>query len=189
VNALATDVCETWGYNSCPGQIPLIDGQSDPISAVGPKCRKIGMNCLADTQDTSYKFSPNLPIDNGQVYAIVGTLSTKTGNASYVGLSVNDSTYLQGVKDIPDALLDGTANSYAVPGANKLFVYYVSRDCADFESKTGGNCFRITDAMVPEGHPIKLVVRAYLRPGTARGPESTKVLNPIVIPVRPTPAN
>lgn len=189
LNALATDVCETWGYSSCPNQIPLIDGQSDPISAVGPKCRKIGMNCLADTQDTSYKFSPNLPIDNGQVYAIVGTLSTKTGNASYVGLSVNDSTFLMGVKDIPDAVLDGTANSYDVPDADKLFVYYVSRDCADLASKTGGNCFQITDTMVPEGHPIKLVVRAYLRPGTMRGPESTKVLNPIVIPVWSPPVN
>lgn len=189
VDALATEVCKAWGYSACPKQISLIDGQSDPISAVGPKCRKIGMNCLADTQDTSYKFSPNLPIDDGQVYAIVGTLSTKTGNASYVGLSVNDSTFLEGVKDIADAELDGTADGYDVTNASKLFVYYVSRNCTDFASKTGENCFPITYAMVPEGHPIKLVVRAYLRPGTARGPESTKVLNPIVIPVWSTPAN
>jgi hypothetical protein len=189
VNALATGVCTTWGYSPCPNQITLVDGQSDPINAVGPKCRGIGMNCLADTQDTSYKFSPNLPIDNGQVYAIVGTLSTETGNATYVGLSVNDGTYLEGVQDIPDATLDGTANSYDVPYANKLFVYYFSRDCAAFESQTGGNCFQITDTMVQEGHPIKLVVRAYLRPGTVRGPDSTKVLNPIVIQLWRTPAN
>jgi hypothetical protein len=189
VNALATGVCKTWGYSPCPNQITLVDGQSDPINAVGPKCRKIGMNCLADTQDTSYKFSPNLPIDNGQVYAIVGTLSTVTGNATYVGLSVNDGTYLEGVQDIPDATLDGTANSYDVPNANQLFVYYFSRDCADFKSETGGKCFQVTDTMVPEGHPIKLVVRAYLRPGTVRGPDSVKVLNPIVIQVWPKPAN
>jgi hypothetical protein len=189
VNALATGVCKTWGYSSCPSQITLIDGQSRPISAVGPKCRTVGMNCLADTQDTSYKFSPNLSIDNGQVYAIVGTLSTKTGNATYVGLSVNDGTYLEGVQDIPDATLDGTANGYDVPYANKLFVYYVSRDCTDFESETGANCFQITSDMVPEGHPIKLVERAYLRPGTMRGPDSTMVLNPVVIQVWQKPAN
>ncbi len=189
VNALATGVCKTWGYSPCPNQITLVDGQSQPINAVGPKCRGIGMNCLADTQDTSYKFSPNLPIDNGQVYAIVGTLSTETENATYVGLSVNDGTYLEGVQDIPDATLDGTANSYDVPYSNKLFVYYFSRDCADFESKTGSRCFQITDTMVPVGHPIKLVVRAYLRPGTVRGPDSVKVLNPIVIQVWPKPAS
>jgi hypothetical protein len=188
VNALATGVCKTWGYTPCPNQITLIDGQSQPISAVGPKCRATGMNCLADTQDTSYKFSPNLPIDNGQVYAILGTLPTNTGNATYVGLSVNDSTYLEGVQDIPDSTLDGTANNYDVPYSSKLFVYYFSRDCAHFESKTGGNCFQITDTMVPKGHPIKLVERAYLRPGTVRGPDSVNVLNPIVIQVWPGPA-
>jgi hypothetical protein len=147
------------------------------------------MNCLADTQDTSYKFSPNLSIDNGQVYAILGPLSTETGNATYVGLSVNDGTYLEGVQDIPDSTLDGTANSYDVPYSNKLFVYYFSRDCADFKSKTGSKCFTISSTMVPEGHPIKLVERAYLRPGTVRGPDSVKVLNPIVIQVWPKPAN
>lgn len=189
VNALANAVCKSWGYDSCPNQIPLVDGQSTPINAVGPKCREIGMNCLADTQDASYKFGTSLPIDDGQVYAIVGTLPRNTGNATYVGLSVNDGTYFEGVKDIPDTTLEGTADSYEVPNADKLFVYFFSRDCADFESETGGNCLSITDSMVPAGHPIKLVERAYVRPGTARGPDSTKVLNPIVIPVWPHPAN
>jgi hypothetical protein len=30
VNALENAVCKTWGYNLCPNQITLVDGQSEP---------------------------------------------------------------------------------------------------------------------------------------------------------------
>lgn len=115
-------------------------------------------------------------------------MPTTTGNATHVGFSVNGGNYWEGVKDVPDTTLNGTANSYALTNSDKLFVYCFSRDCTDFRPETGGNRFSISDSMVPVDHPIKLFERAYLPPGTVRGPDSTKVLSPIVIEVWSKPA-
>ena len=60
----------------------------------GPYCRDIGMDCLGDQQEAAYFFSSPRPTDSGQVYAVVSTLATVTGNAIYVGLSANDASIM-----------------------------------------------------------------------------------------------
>ena len=68
--------------------------------------------------------------------AVVGTLATETGNATYVGLSANDASIMGGVPNatILDTGLKGSADFYA-PGNNpskfsKFFVHYFTRDCS-----------------------------------------------------------
>ncbi len=182
LNNLVSAVCLRWG--SCTNRISLIDGQAPPINAVGPICRPIGMNCLADTQDTTYGFSTDLTLDHHEVYAIVSTLATETGNATYVGIGINESTKLLGVANIDDSQLKGSADSYTgVDNTDKLFVYYLTRDCKGLESLTRTKCLSITTKMVPNGHSFKITQRTYIKPGTERGPDSTQLLKPVVVRV------
>jgi hypothetical protein len=179
IDALADAVCARWGQ-SCPNDIPeFTDLQTPPIRLVGPECRAIGMNCLGDTQDATYKVSEDLSLDGEEVHAVLGTLATETGNATYVGLSVNESARLKGVENVPDAKLTGTAGAYTgvVPSADRLFVYYFTRNCAGLEGLTDGHCFSISDSSIAYGGLFKLVQRAYMRPGTVRGPDSALMLN------------
>lgn len=158
----------------------------------GPQCRSIGMDCLGDNQDASYFFAPARPLDGGQVYAVVGTLATETGNGTYVGLSVNDASMLKGVVNVPDTDtgaprtdLAGSANGYRkVKHRDEFFVHFFSRDCRGLRGLTGATCTTLTTAMVPkagdtsaEGDPrlhgkVNFALRAYVKPGTARGPDS-----------------
>ena len=100
LNSLAAAVCAKW-EQSCDNPPLVLNVQLRPISMVGPTCIGIGMNCLADTQDTVYHFSGKLPLDGTRVYAVVGALSTKTGNATYVGLGVNNTRLQLGVETSP----------------------------------------------------------------------------------------
>ena len=166
----------------------LIDMQRAPMNLVGPECTKIGMNCLGDTQDTTYFLSPNLPLDNGEIYAVAGPLGTTTDNATYVGLSINYTLMKKGVENINDSRLKDSALEYAgqVSNADKFYVYYITRDCSGLEALTGGNCASISEAMIPPCSPeaiepcgyAKLVQREYIRPGTQRGPDSNLILLP-----------
>jgi hypothetical protein len=170
--------------------ISFIDLQSPPIGLVGPSCTGIGMDCLGDTQDTTYQATPNLTLDRGEVYAVVGTLGTETGNATYVGLSVNDSLLLKGIDNISSNQLRGTALDYAgtVVNAEKFYVYYFARDCAELQALTGGHCFSIPETSIPvcgvpgsaDCHYLKLIQREYIRQGTQRGPDSTLTLQPML---------
>jgi hypothetical protein len=176
-------VCKRWG--SCSDQTPLYDVQAPPLNQVGPSCRQIGMNCLGDGQDSPYYYSTDLPLDHGEVYAVMDTLATATGNATYVSLGINESSKLLGVASIDDPKLNGSAISYApsVNNTGKLFVYYLTRNCAGLEHLTDGKCFSITDDMVPPGGSIKISLRDYIRPGTARGALSAQLLKPMVVKV------
>ena len=176
-------VCKHWA--GCAKPIPFTDLGSPPILLKGSSCRQINMNCLADTQDTPYYFSGDLSLDHGEIYAVVDTLATETGNATYVSLGINDAARLLGVASVDDPVLKGSANSYAasVSNASKFFVYYVTRNCAGLEQLTGGKCVSVTTDMVPVGVDIKLSLRDYVRPGTARGPDPAKVLTPVVMQV------
>ncbi len=143
-------------------------GYPDP--ARGP------MDCLGDTQDADYQISPSMRIDDGQVIAVVGTLATRTGNATYASLSVNWFPELVGVKNISDVALDGTAAPFAAAlqhDARYFYVYYVARDCTGLQ-----NCIEIPRKLVPTGDIIKVIQRNYVNPGSAAGPEPTKMLNP-----------
>jgi len=183
LNNLIGAVCKHWG--SCGQPAPVYDVQVPPLSQIGPSCRQIGMNCLGDGQDASYYYSTDLPLDHGEVYAMVGTLATETGNATYVGLGINESSKLLGVANVDDTALKGSAGSYAstVNQASKFYVYYLTRNCAGLQHLTGGNCLSITNDMVPPGGNFKLSLRDYVRPGTERGPDSTQLLKPIVMTV------
>jgi hypothetical protein len=148
-------------------------GYPDP--ARGP------MDCLGDTQDADYQLSQSAHIDDGQVIAVVGTLSKATGNATYTSLSVNWFPELVGVENIDDTDLLGTAASFAgaLPNPNNsdlFYVYYVARDCTGL-----AHCREIPKTLVPTGELIKLIQRNYVNPGSRRGPHPKWILNPVTI--------
>ena len=160
----------------------------------GPACRKVGMNCLGDNQDAGYFLMRPEPLDEGQIYAVVSTLATETGNATYVGLSVNDASLLKGVLNIPDTALKGSADSYSVvTQPEKFFIHFFTRDCDAIAHITDGACTTITTKMVPLagddkalGDPalhgsFSAAVRAYVVVGSDRGPDPTKQLRPRVL--------
>jgi len=129
--------------------------------------------------------------------AIAGTLGTRTGNATYVGLSVNDASEFIGLANLSDRVLQDTAQSYAgeltgkcpakdhTNPADCMFVYYFARDCSVVKTVTGeNNCFEIDKKLLPEGGSIVFAVRDYLAPGTPSGPDSSQVLPPVLIQVQ-----
>lgn len=137
------------------------------------------MDCLGDTQDADYQFSPSMHIDDGEVIAVVGTLATETGNATYASLSVNWFPMLVGVQNISDPALAGTAAPFAAAlqhDSRYFYVHYVARDCAGLE-----HCTEVPRNLVPTGEIIKVIQRNYVNPGSTVGPEPTKMLNPLYI--------
>ena len=156
------------------------------LGQFGPACREIGMNCLADGQDASYFFAQPRPLDTGRIYAAVGTLATETGNATYVGLSVNDASLLKGALNVEGTTLKGSASGYysEVPSPvplEKFFVHFFTRDCAAIADLTDGACTTITTDMIPLAGDDKapgdadlhgmfsMAVRAYVSPESERG--------------------
>ncbi len=152
------------------------------LDLVGPHCAKRGMNCLGDTQDTSYQSTLNLFLDNNEVYAVAGTLGTRTHNATYTNLALYRSSTLSASVSISDGDLRDTAMSYVqrVNNADKFYLRYFSRDCSRFVPRLPG-CLSVTEEMVPRGEAMKIIQRNYIKMGTARGPYSTQGLAPYVV--------
>ena len=165
------------------------------LGQFGPACHGIGMNCLADGQDASYFFAQPRSLDEGRIYAAVGALATETGNAIYVGLSVNDASLLKGALNVDDTKLKGSANSYHREGANpatlhKFFVHFFARDCDAIVDLTGGHCTTVTPDMIPLADDAEapgdkrlhgmfsMAVRAYMKLGSERGPDPAGQLPP-----------
>ena len=158
----------------------------------GPYCRSVGMDCLGDQQDASYFFAPPSPLDDGEIYAVVSPLATKTGNATYSAVSLNNAALLKGAANLLHTVLEGSASGYAatVTDPDKFFVWFFARDCGPIAGLTDGKCTTITPEMVPlRGDPTALGdpalfgmfqpgLRNYIKPGTARGPDSTKQITP-----------
>ncbi len=176
---------------------PMID-ILNKLGQFGPACREIGMNCLADGQDASYYFARPRSLDTGRIYATVGTLATETGNATYVGLSVNDASLLKGALNIDDTQLKGSAKSYSsqVPYPDileKFFVHFFTRDCAVIADLTDGACTTITTDLIPLagdenalGDPklhgkFSVAVRSYVARGSKRGPDPVLQLPPYIL--------
>ena len=193
---LVAAVNERWGQSCVTGDcsdraIDFLDLQGSPVNLVGPECTEIGMNCIGDSQDTSYLMTPDFLLDNGYAYALAGTLGTRTGNATYVGLSINDSYLIEGVANIDSDRLRNTAGAYAAHLTNpsKFYLYYLARDCAAIDGLTDGNCFTVSTQQLPvcsdldssDCHPLKVIQREYVSKGTARGPDSTLLLPPKLI--------
>lgn len=196
---LVAEVNRRWGQpcatdNCSDRAVSFLDLQGSPVDLVGPDCTKIGMNCIGDAQDTSYQMTPEFTLDSGSIYAVAGTLGTRTGNATYVGLSVNDSYLIKGVGNINSEQLRNTASAYTsvLGNPSEFYLYYVARDCSAISKQTNGNCISVTEDMVPvcsdpaspDCHHITLVQREYIKKGTERGPDSTLLLNPILIKLK-----
>jgi hypothetical protein len=179
---LTNAVCQQW--QQCPGEPKsMLDLQAPPLNLVGPNCRPIGMDCLGDSEDATYRAFGNFELDSGQVYAVVGTLGTETDNATYEAIGINEAVKFKGVGNISDPALKGTADDFAktVQNTKKLFVYYLARDCKGLEKLTKGHCTSVTKSMVPQGGSMKITIREYIRPGTEHGPESTQLLRPRIL--------
>jgi hypothetical protein len=157
----------------------------------GPYCRDIGMDCLGDQQEAAYTFSTPRPTGSGEVYAVVSTLATETGNATYVGLSANDAAIMGGVPNgtLLDTQLKGSADVHAstVDDSGKFFVRYFSDDCAALANVPGGeeNCTEI-GGMSTQGDPglqdkVILSLRNYVAPGTTSGPDASQLLTPRIL--------
>jgi len=188
LDALKENVRAAWGLppGASPPQLSdrMLDTQrSVPINLSGPRCIENTMNCLADNWDTSYMATFNLPLESqgGRIlYAIVGTLGTRTGNATYSALSVNYARVLKGLLNVSDPDLERSQASFPqgpTPFKNgeKLFLWYVGRSC---ERVTGGNCTAIPESSVPLNEPIKMILRNYVHPGTPRGPNTEPAGDP-----------
>jgi hypothetical protein len=168
------------------GATPFLDFQVYPIYMQGTLCEPIGENCLGDNWDAAYNVIGRYSVDNGEVYALVGTLGTRTGNATYVALGINQVSRFNGVGNLSDQSLDGTASGFAgeVNNTDSFFVYYFARDCSAIKALTENHCLEINEELIPAGDSIAFSVRDYLRPGTERGPDSTKVMHPYLMRVK-----
>ena len=138
------------------------------------------MDCLGDSQDDDFQISGSGKLDNNQVIAVIGTLATETGNATYTSLSVNWFPELVGIANIDDTSLKGSADPFASAlqnnSASMFYVFYVARDCTGL-----AHCREISTKLVPNGALVKFIQRNYINPGSTTGPDPYKMLNPVAI--------
>lgn len=188
---LVAKVSAAWGQpctrvDCLDRAISFIDTQSYPFNLVGPLCDNIGMDCLGDTQDASYQFLGGFGFDNNEVYAVVGTLGTATGNATYVSLGINNARLRLGAANVDGTKLMGSADPAWYPGVDnldKLYVYYFTRQCEGLEELTHGFCLSVkdTELVIPPGVKASFVERDYMAVGTQRGPDSKFTLPSMVL--------
>ena len=179
--ALRAAVIANWGQQTQATTAPFFSAYKY-LDLIGQHClgypdpTRGPMDCLGDTQDADYQISQSVQIDDGQVIAVIGTLSTETGNATYTSLSVNWFPELVGVMNIDDTDLKGTAASFGTANSGLFYVFYVARDCTGLT-----NCREVSTKLVPTGAIIKLIQRNYINPGSTNGPDPAMILNPVVI--------
>lgn len=156
------------------------DLQTDPTYMVGPLCIEAKESCLLDNWDTTYQFYSAMSLDNGEIYAVAGTLGTETGNATYVGFGINQVSVLKGAADLSDDDLRDTANAYAgeVNNTDKFYLHYFTRDCSGLEDLTDKHCKSLKEVIPPRDH-FAISIRDYIKPDTQRGPDS-----PLLLPSR-----
>jgi len=189
---LVEAVFDHWSQPYDPGRVwTNVDLQTE-FDLVGPHCLQIGMDCIADSQDTTYQgFPGGFLMTPGRVLAYAGVLGTETGNATYVGLGVNNVNLKLGVYNLSGQEMKGSAASFAnqVNNTDKLYLHYFARSCAGLETLTGGACTEITPGMIPlctdptglTCQRITFSERDYIFPGTRRGPDSAFILPAKVI--------
>lgn len=162
------------GHDGLPAPDPAEFPPDGDILPRGP------MNCLGDSQDADYQISGGTyTLDGDEVIAIVGTLGTKTGNATYSSLSVNWFPELVGVINRDDTVLEESAKKFKDAFSDpelykKFYVYYFARDCSGLYPW----CQEVSRSLIPAGDRLKIVQRNYLNPGTRRGADPHMVLNP-----------
>ena len=207
MQALVAGVCDRVGASSdywsadCTQPPPSSSFFADLVQDfgwTGPYCRKVNMWC-GDQPDAGLFGTRPLLLDSGEVHAVVATLATETGNATYVGLSINDASTYLAPAGLVDTDLRGSADGYssAVNDADKFFVHFFARDCSAIEPLLppgrAQDCTEIGAGMVPKpgdtaaaGDPALmgmfwLGIRDYIAPGTERGPDTRKLLRPRIL--------
>jgi hypothetical protein len=152
LDAGADDFMTLIRYAQPAARVSNFQSLQTSIDLIGQHCLLRPMNCLGNTQDADYQISPSLTLDDGKVIAVAGALGTATGNATYVGLSVNWLAVLKGVANLSDEDMQGTADGFSrtVRHTGKLYLRYFARDCSGIPS-----CQQITEAMVPRGDVLK----------------------------------
>lgn len=180
-NKLIAAVKQKWGQSQA--STSPFESLFLMVDLYGPHCLMRPQNCLGDTSDTDYQISTTEGLDAGEVVAVVGTLGTKTGNATYTSLSVNEIPDLIGVLNLSQKDLAGSASAFSgsVADSDKFYVQYFARDCRGLE-----HCTQVTEKMVPKGDKIKIIQRNYVVPGTLRGPDPTQLVNPTLIVLKNT---
>lgn len=182
LNKLADALKNHWKQ---PGAVNLttFDAQSS-VDMVGPHCEDRGMNCQGDAQDTAYIGSFQGSLDNGEVYAVMGTMGTITGNATYVNVSIYESVQFYGVVSLDHTQLEGSAGQFCasadctgINNIDKFYLFYLTRDC---KSLGLSSCFSIGPDKIPSGKQFKIIQRTYIMPSTQRGPDSTKLILPMM---------
>jgi hypothetical protein len=158
------------------------------LDTLGQHCLQRPMNCLGDNQDDSFRISPTISLDTnrivsdkiaqGDVVAVMGTLATATGNATYVSLALNSFPEAISFDNLTNLDLGGTASAYSgdVANTDKFYLYYFSRDCSGLTP-----CREISESDVRIGGGLKLTERNYVRPGTARAPDASLLLTPSIV--------
>jgi hypothetical protein len=165
------------GYDGPPIPIPDPNEDEDITLPRGP------MGCLGDNQDDEPQISGGTyHLDDDQVIAVVGTLGTITGNATYTSLSVNWFPELVGVLNRDDPDLEGSAEKFKGALRNPdtytmFYVYYFARDCSGLYPW----CKEVPRKLVPRGDTIKILQRNYVNPGSMRGPDPKMILEPFSI--------
>ena len=179
-----------WGQSTSEAPLLPFLSMYNFFDLVGQHCLGYGypvpnvtrgpMDCLGDSNDGDYQFSPSAELDDNKVVAVIGTLTTETNNATYTSLSVNWFPKLVGVLSIDDTELKGTAAAYAGVlkdySDDKFYVYYVARDCTGL-----AHCHEISAKLVPTGALIKFIERNYVTPGLTTAPDPNKILSPVAI--------
>lgn len=180
--ALVTALMTRWGQPVTPAPFFSLYQAFDLVGqhCLGyPDPNRGPMDCLGDTQDSDYDIGPFARLDSGQVIAVVGTLGTETGNATYASLSVNWFPQLVGVANLSDPQLLGTAAEFASVlqnDARLFYLYYFARDCTGLRPY-----LEISKQQVPKGGLLRMIQRNYVNPGSAGGPDPTKILKPVAL--------
>lgn len=191
LKTLISEVKTRWGQPDATVQPFIVAELMWPagLDTVGQHCLVRPMNCLGDNQDDSFRISPTISLDPGLVVpdgvlqgdavAIVGTLATATGNATYVSLAMNTFPEAVSFDNLTNLDLAGSASGFPVSHSDKFYVYYLSRNCAGW----GSNCREIPESVVPFGGLILLAERNYVNPqsDTGRAPDAALMLTPSVI--------
>lgn len=202
---LVEGVCDTVGSLAglpsadCAQPAPASSFMPDPMHDYGwnaAYCREVHMFC-GDISDAGLRWPGPLTLDSGETYAVVSTLATETGNATYVGLGVNDASTFLSPTGVTDSQLSGSALGYgaAVDHPDKFFVHYYARSCIHLANVPGypDNCTPITPDLVPArgtlnemGHPTLQGMfwpglRDYMFPGSEHGPDTAQLLRPRIL--------
>ena len=172
--------------------------------AIGQLCIQNLQNCMGTSEDTdAYRQSPAINLDAGQTLFVIGVDHAATGNAAYLNVAVTDNTYLEGVASMhqvaevagfTDGTLGGSAAAILsglglLPRASSklldelpyLYAIMLTRNSCPIGFTFCTQLGTELPTGVPYSDTLKLIERAYLKPGTTTGGNPNMMLNPILI--------